>query len=64
MASGVSQAQGCNLSSVVRGHHFHKDVWTAIIGEKLLVEKEEANENETFPITLALNKCTKSIRTK
>ena len=52
MASGVSQPQEYDLSSVVRGHHIYKDVWTPIIGEQLLVEKEEGNEHDTFAIAL------------
>ena len=56
MASGVSQAQEYDLSSVVRGHHVYKDVWT--LGEQLLVEKEGGNEVNTIPTAMALKKCT------
>ena len=64
MASGVSQAQEYDISSVVRGNHVQNVVWTPINGEQLLIEKKEGNKNNPFPSALALNKFTNSTRTK
>ena len=38
--------------SVVRGHHIHKTVWTPVIGEELLVEREVGNQHDQHGVAV------------
>ena len=34
--------------SCVRGFHINQDIWTPVIGEELLCEREEGNPNDRY----------------
>lgn len=39
-------------SSVIRGHHVYKSIWTPVIGETLHVRIEENNEYDRFAVSV------------
>ena len=40
------------IDSVVHGHHAYKSVWSLVIGEQLILEKEPANPYNKFAVAL------------
>ena len=41
-----------SFDSVIQGHHIYKNVWITLIGEVLLLVKEEANEHDHFAVSV------------
>jgi len=39
-------------ASVVRGYQVYKDIWTPVIGEQLLCQKEEGNPNDRCAVSV------------
>ena len=39
-------------ASVVRGYHMYKDIWTPVIGEQLLCQREEGNPNDRYAVSV------------
>ena len=44
-------------TSVIRGNHIYKSVWTPFIGEELVVEAEEGNEHDKNVVTVMKDGC-------
>ena len=42
-------------SSVVKGHHVYKFVWTPVIGQKLNTKLEEDNEHDKHAVAVLLD---------
>ena len=40
------------ISSVIRGHHFYKQVWTPFVGERLEARKEYGNKHCSFAVAI------------
>ena len=38
--------------SCVRGFHIYQDIWTPVIGEELLCEREEGNPNDRYAVSV------------
>ena len=43
-------------TSVIRGHHIYKSVWTPFIGEELVVKAEDGNEHDEAEHAVAVMK--------
>ena len=43
------------IESSVREHHVYKDVWSLVIGDELLVQVEEHNTFDEFPMAVMKN---------
>ena len=46
-------SQSCTTygkSSVIRGHHVYKAIWTPIVGENLSLQLEEENEHDNHAV--------------
>lgn len=43
------------MYNVVRGHHIYKASWTPIIGEELLLEKEDGNQHDNHAVIVMKN---------
>ena len=39
-------------ASVVRGYHVYKSIWTPVIGEELLCEREEGNPSDRYAVSV------------
>ncbi len=39
-----------SVSSVIRGHHLYKVIWTPFIGEQLLLEAENGNLEDRYAV--------------
>ena len=56
MADSGSRDTACScsftVSSVVRGHHIYKDIWTPYVGEQLFVQTEDKNEHDTHAVAI------------
>ena len=39
-------------SSIIRGHHIYKSIWTPFIGGKLAVADEEGNEQDCHTVAV------------
>lgn len=46
-----------STDSVIRGHHVYKDVWTPVIGEELMCQRELGNLRDPFAVSV-LNEST------
>ena len=44
-------------TSVIRGHHIYKSVWTPFIGEELVVEAEDGNEHDKNAVAVMKDGC-------
>ena len=42
-------------ASSVRGFHIYQDIWTPVIGEELLCEREEGNPNDRYAVSVLDN---------
>ena len=40
------------IDSCVRGFHIYQDIWTPVIGEELLCEREEGNRNDRYAVSV------------
>ena len=48
-------SQSCTTygkSSVIRGHHVYKAIWTPIVGENLSLQLEEENEHDNHAVVV------------
>lgn len=45
------------VSSVVRGHHIYKDIWTPYVGEELFVQTEDENEHDEHAVAIIKDDC-------
>ena len=45
------------IVSVIRGHHFFKEVWTPVVGERLAVRKEYGNKHCRFAVAVFKTSC-------
>ena len=41
--------------SMVRGHHSYQKSWTLVIGDVLIVEREEENQHDDYAVTVMKN---------
>ena len=39
-------------ASCVRGFHIYQDIWTPVIREELLCEREEGNSNDRYAVSV------------
>ena len=44
-------------TSMIRGHHIYKSVWTPIIEEQLVLEAQDDNEYSKYAIGVMKNGC-------
>ena len=42
------------VSSVVRGHHIYKAIWTPFVGEELVVKTEDENEFDRHAVAVVV----------
>jgi len=40
------------IDSIVQVHHFHKEIWTPVIGEQLYLDKEHGNPHDDFAVAV------------
>ena len=40
------------MDSMVHGHHVYKSVWSPVVGEQLVLEKEPANPHDEFAVAV------------
>ena len=40
------------LESCVRGHHIYKDIWSPVIGERLVCERERHNTHDRYAVAV------------
>ena len=40
------------MDSMIRDHHVYKSVWSPVIAEQLILEKEPANPNDEFAVAV------------
>ena len=40
------------MDSMVRGHHVYKSVWSPVVGQKIVLEKEIANSQDELALTV------------
>ena len=40
-----------STDSVIRGHHAYKDIWTPIVGEELMCQRELGNPSNPFAMS-------------
>ena len=40
------------ITSVVRGHHVYKTIWTPVVGEMLLLKTEDNNEHDLYAVAV------------
>ena len=38
------------LHSVIRGHHIYKRIWTPVVGEELLLQRDLTNSYDIFAV--------------
>ncbi len=56
----MAAASQCRVSvhqkeSVVRGHHIYKSSWTPVLGEELLLKREEGNQHDEYAVAVLRN---------
>ena len=44
-------------TSVIRGHHIYKSIWTPIIGEELVLEAQDDNEHDKHAVAVVKDVC-------
>lgn len=42
----------CERNSCVRGYHFYKNIWDAVIGEEIQCERELDNESDRYAVAV------------
>ncbi len=48
----MTERASFSVEAMVRGYHAYKDIWTAVVGEDLLCQRERANPRDQFAVAV------------